>query len=110
MPARERAVGPAVSQRAGRNIRRERKLRMWTLTEMSFRMTEAGYWLSPATIRQIERGSTEGKGSRVRALSVDECMAFSEVLEVPVTVLLYREAEWESMPGSAGADGFSPSS
>ena len=108
MPARSRAIGPAVSQRAGQNIRRERKLRDWTLTEFSFRMTEAGYRLSPATIRQVERGSTEGRGSRIRPLSVDELMGFSEVLNVP-PMLLLQEDSWDDTGSDAGSGGSSPS-
>lgn len=107
MPARERAIGPAVSRRAGRNIQQERLSRNWTLTEMSFRLTEAGYRMAPVTIRQAEKGYTDGRKSRNRLLTVDELVAFSEVLEVAVTVLLYRETEWESIPGSAGSGGSS---
>jgi transcriptional regulator with XRE-family HTH domain len=107
MPARSRAIGPAVSQRAGRNIRRERKFRDWTLTELSFRMTEVGYRLSPATIRQVERGSTEGRGSRIRPLSVDEAWAFSEVLGVSLMLLL-QEDSWDDTESAGGSGGSSP--
>jgi transcriptional regulator with XRE-family HTH domain len=106
MPARERAIGPAVSRRAGGNIRRQRLARKWTLTEMSFRMTEAGYRMSPAIIRQVENGVRDGKPPRARVFSVDEAFAFAEVLGVPVMTLL--EDTWEDMPGSAGSGGSSP--
>lgn len=82
MPARERAVGPEVSRRVAASIKAERTRQGLSMAKLSVQMHNAGYGISAAVINSIENSS--------RMISVDEAVAFSEVLGVPVTDLLGR--------------------
>lgn len=96
MPARERAIGPEVSERVNAAIRTARKESGLSMAALAARMAQEGFPMSAATIYGIEKGvlvyENGVRRTRIRLLSVDELTAFAQVLGVsPMDLLEEKE-------------------
>lgn len=94
--ARKRSIGPEVSERAGRRVRRLRVERGWTHEALSLQIhdlyrddPEEQKELSPVVLRNMENGVLLPSGIRqVRRITVDEAVVLAEVFNVSLDELL----------------------
>lgn len=86
-----------ISRRVVANIRRLRRARGWSAQELANRMDAVGCPVSRSMISQRETGS-----QRIR-VSVDELVAFADVLDQPLDDLVHEEVACEQCAGSPPA-------
>lgn len=82
-------VPKQASQKVGQNIKEQRELRGWSVTQLADQMTQIGFDIERPQVSKIEHGR--------QCVTVDRLVAFARVLDVtPLTLL--REPGWSKFP------------
>ena len=84
-----------VSAKVGLNIKEQRELRGWSVTQLAFQMSKNGHHTERSQISKIEHGHA--------GISVDRLVAFAEVFSIEPQTLL-REPGWSKFPWASEID------
>lgn len=92
-----------LSEHVARNVRRLRRARRWTSSDLASRMADVGCPLTQPMVANIETGRPDAAGRRRRDVSADELFAFARVFGVPVEDLVAETPQCGRCAGSPPA-------